>query len=386
MERAIFYCNLPPPYTGQTVGTEVVARLLEDRLDIARLNTSDARSNLDRGPLAAVGRALSMVRHGLALRRELRREPADILYFVVSSSALGQLRDALTVTLARRHVRRIVAHVRSGDYDRNFERLGFSALSRLVVRRTDALIFLSRHLAELAASCVPDAKRRVVFNAIDDEVRLTAAEARAKIDSRADRERLRVVFISNMIPSKGYFDLARALAELGAATPVEADFVGAWPTPDARRELEAYLRDNGLEGAVRIHGAVSDRRAIRDLLIAADVFVLPTYYPVEAQPRSIIEALNAGVPVVATRHASIPEYVTDGDNGYLVEARSPDRIAASLRRLTDPDEWRARASAARRSYEELFDSDVLRGQLLDVFLGSENLPAPALGDHGRDAK
>ena len=371
MERALFYCNLPPPYTGQTVGTEVVARLLEDRLEIVRLNTSDASSSLGRGPLAALGRALSMVRHGLSLRRELRREPADILYFVVSSSALGQLRDALTVALARRRVSRVVAHVRSGDYHRNFERLGLAALSRFVVRRTDALIFLSRHLADRAAPFVPDGKRRVVFNAIDDEVRLTSAEARAKIDRRAGRPRLRVAFVSNMIPSKGYFDLARALAEVRDAVPVEADFVGAWPTSGARRELESYLRDHGLDRSVRIHGAVSDRRAIRDLLTAADVFALPTYYPVEAQPRSIIEALNAGVPVVATRHASIPEYVTDGDNGHLVDARSPDQIAAALRRLADPDEWRARALAARRSYEQLFDSDVLRSRLLEAFLGGE---------------
>ena len=369
MTRAIFYCNLPPPVTGQTVGTRVVVDMLADELEIICLNTSDARMSVGRGPLAILRRALSMLHHGRALRRELRRRPADVLYFVVSSSALGQLRDALTVGLSRRRARRIVAHVRSGNYHESFQRFGLGALTRFVVRRVDALIFLSGHLAELAAPFVPEEKRQVVFNTIDSAVRLSPEEADAKVERRRERDRLRVVYISNMIPSKGYMDLARALALVRDQAPLAADFVGHWPSTAAREEFESFVGEHGLGETIRIHGGISDRARIRELLIEADAFVLPTYFPVEAQPRSIIEALNAAVPVIATRHASIPEYVFDGDNGYLVEKRSPEQIAEALRRLTDADTWRARALAARRSYDRQFDPEVLKLRLLEVFVG-----------------
>ncbi len=369
MTRAIFYCNLPPPVTGQTVGTQVVVDMLSGDLEIVCLNTSDDRMSIGRGPMALLRRAVSMLSHGRALRRELRRRPTDVLYFVVSSSHLGQLRDALTVGLSRRRSRRIVAHVRSGNYHENFGRVGLGALSSFVVRRLDGLIFLSGHLADRAARFVPDAKRRVVFNTIDSAVQLTAEEARAKIERRRGRDRLRIVYISNMIPSKGYLDLARALTLLADGPPLVADFVGHWPSASARDEFERFVRDHGLESSVRIHGGVSDRARIRELLVEADAFVLPTYFPVEAQPRSIIEALNAAVPVVATRHASIPEYVFDGDNGYLVDKQSPEQIAEALRRLADPEEWRERATAARRSYDQQFDPEILRRRLLEVFVG-----------------
>ena len=59
-----------------------------------------------------------------------------------------------------------------------------------------------------------------------------------------------------------------------------------------------------------VHGGVSERSIIKEFLNRADAFVLPTYYPIEAQPISIIEALNSGTPVIATNHASIPEMIT----------------------------------------------------------------------------
>ncbi len=369
MKRAIFYCNFPPPVTGQTIGTEVVRELLQDEVDIVRLDTSNAEMSVGRGLGGLWRRATTILRHARALRRELRRAPTDVVYFVVSSSAIGQLRDALTVWLSKGRTRRIVAHVRSGNYHENFGRFGLRALSRYVVQSLDQMIFLSRHLAERSAQFVPDEKRAVVFNTIDPAVHVSDEEVTTKVARRSARERLQVVYISNMIATKGYWDLAKAVAAVRDEVPLAVDFVGSFPTPREREEFERFVHNHDLGATVHIHGGIADRAVIRRLLLGADVFVLPTYFPVEAQPRSIIEALNAGVPVVATRHASIPEYVVDGDNGYLVDLRSPDQIGRALTQLADLGTWRERAEAARRSYRELFDPAVLRRGLLDALLG-----------------
>jgi glycosyltransferase involved in cell wall biosynthesis len=375
----VFFCNFPPPVTGQTVGTELVAKLLEPEIEVVRLDTSDGRHSVGRSPLDIVRRGASLLRSKARLERDLERLRPETLYFVVSGTAFGQLRDAMVVRAARGRVGRVVAHVRSGNYQDNFKRPWLAGLSRAVVRGVDRFIFLSAHLSKLAEPYVPAAKRVVVPNAIDAELRLSEAEAAAKLKARGGRDTLRVVFIANMIPSKGYMDLALALAQLAAAEgpPFKADFVGAWTGRGDRQAFEAVLREHGLEGRVSVHGAVADRSWIKTLLCMSDVLVLPTYYPVEAQPRSIIEALNAATPVIATRHASIPEYIEDGVNGFLVGSRAPDEIAAALVRLADPAEWHRMAEAARGSYLRLFDPDVIAGQLRSAILadGAPDVPA-----------
>jgi glycosyltransferase involved in cell wall biosynthesis len=373
LARAVFFCNFPPPVTGQTVGTELVADLLEPNLEVVRLDTSDGRLSVGRSPLDLLRRTMSLLRRKRMLERELERVRPEVLYFVVSGTAFGQLRDAMVVRASRGRVPRIVAHVRSGNYHEAFNRRLTAGLTRSVARGVDRFVYLSAYLSSLSEPYLPASKRIVVPNAIDEDVRFSQREVEAKLEARRQRSALRVSFIANMIPSKGYMDLARALADLveRGGPPVEADFVGAWPQERDRQAFESFLSTSGLETTVRVHGGVSDRAWIKALLSESDVLVLPTYYPVEAQPRSIIEALNAATPVVSTRHASIPEYIEDGANGYLVGAREPREIAAALERLADPAEWSERARAARRSYLELFDPEVIAGMLRSVFLAPD---------------
>ena len=91
----------------------------------------------------------------------------------------------------------------------------------------------------------------------------------------------------------------------------------------------------GLNAVITHHGGVTDRARIKALYLDADVFLLPSYYPTEAQPLTIIEALNAGTPVVVTRHSGIPEMVRGDKEALFVPPRAPDTSAvARSRRLT----------------------------------------------------
>ena len=107
------------------------------------------------------------------------------------------------------------------------------------------------------------------------------------------------------------------------------------------------------------------------MMIEADVFILPTYYPNEAQPISIIEMLNAGTPVIATDHAAIPEYVFDDENGYLVDKQSPSQIKQALDALTDRANWQEKARSARRIYKEMFSPEAVGNLMLRTVRGGE---------------
>jgi len=73
------------------------------------------------------------------------------------------------------------------------------------------------------------------------------------------------------------------------------------------------------------------------MFISADIFVLPSYYRFEAQPAVVIEAMAAGLPIVATDWAGLPEMVQDGVNGFIVPIAHPEAIADRILKLAlDP--------------------------------------------------
>ncbi|WP_219770306.1 glycosyltransferase family 4 protein [Salinibacter ruber] len=303
------------------------------------------------------------------LYRRLCQDHYDVLYYTASSSRLGHWKDLVGLWLARDNVETIIAHVHNGNFQKIFDHRPTRTTAQYLENSTDAFLFTHRALSRCAAGAIPPEKRLVVHNTIDASVRCSASEVRAKIERRQSRSTLRILFLGNLIPSKGYRDAVKALTHLSdeSREKVRFDLVGAWPDREVRCTFEDWLQARNLQRQVHVHGKVTDRSRIKDFLLDADVFVLPTFYPNEAQPLTIIEAMNAGTPVVSTDHASIPEYIRDGKNGYLVSKKSPPEIASAFEKLQSIDDWTDKARAARETYEETFAARSVRQQLFEAF-------------------
>jgi glycosyltransferase involved in cell wall biosynthesis len=230
----------------------------------------------------------------------------------------------------------------------------------------DTFIFTSRILGERTEGYIPSSKRRVVPYTIDEKVRCTDAEVEAKIEERLGKSSLQVLYLSNMIETKGYYDLAEAIEQFNADSENSATvhFVGDWLSSEARNRFTQKLSEYAHADKMHVHGRIEDRSRVRQMMLKSDVFVLPTYYPNEAQPISIIEALNAGTPIISTRHASIPEYVKNNKNGYLVDKQSPLQIKKSIQLLSKNQNWKEKARNAREMYKEQFSPCAVKKKLL----------------------
>ena len=103
------------------------------------------------------------------------------------------------------------------------------------------------------------------------------------------------------------------------------------------------------------------RNDIPDLMKAADVFVLPSYY-MEGLPVSILEAMACGKPVVTTRHKGCEDAVVDGETAFLVPVKQPAQLAEKILTLLSDSGMRERMGlAGRRRAEERFEmSDCTR--------------------------
>ena len=109
------------------------------------------------------------------------------------------------------------------------------------------------------------------------------------------------------------------------------------------RRIAAFVRKRGLEDRVHL---VGERTDIPEILAASDIFVLPSRW--EGLPLTIIEAMMAGLPVVASQVGGVPELVEEGKSGFLVEPRNPHRLAEALSPLLDDPELRFRLGQAGR--------------------------------------
>jgi glycosyltransferase involved in cell wall biosynthesis len=147
--------------------------------------------------------------------------------------------------------------------------------------------------------------------------------------------------VGNFTAKKDHRTLLTAIASLVTRRPdVRLVLVGIGPLES---ELRAQVRDAGLEGMVLFTGLRDDVYA---LLPGFDVFALSSRH--EGLPIALLEAMATGVPCVATSVGGIPEVVTDGIEGVLVEPGHAGELAAALEKvLTDATFARTLATAAQ---------------------------------------
>ncbi len=175
-----------------------------------------------------------------------------------------------------------------------------------------------------------------VFNRGIDLMRYENAPSRAQ--SRLRRglpdDRKLIVFVGALNESKGVRVLADAFSRVHLQHK-DADlvYVGSGPMAGAIRAVAA---ENGWTDRLHLLG----RQAFSEvphILLACDVFCLPSFG--EGLPKSVVEAMAAGLPVIATHVGGIPSVLGHGDCGILIPPRDVDALAAALNRLlANPDE------------------------------------------------
>ena len=296
-------------------------------------------------PFARLPSPVADMKALVALLRILRGQHFDVVHTHMSKAVLI---GAVAARLARVPVVVNTAH-----------NLGFLALPNPILRglfwlydrllfalACDVIVTVSRQVRAgvVRAGIAPARKVVAIANGIDpgrfavpaalrDETRSALAPGAAPL----------IVTVARLVWFKGLDPLIAAAPDLVARHPLaRIVIVGAGPLREA---LGAQSLRLGLGEHVVFAG---ERGDVPALLAAADIFVLPSVS--EGMPISILEAMAAGRPVVATRVGGVPDLVADGTTGLLVPPRDPVALAAALIRLADSPalgERMGRAGAAR---------------------------------------
>jgi len=262
--------------------------------------------------------------------REIRRINPDIIH---SHGAKGGAYARIIGTLLRlsgRPVARLYCpHGGSIHYDAgSFAGKAYFAMERLLERMTDRLVFVSRYEAEGYAQKI--GRPRVPVSLVPNGLKEEEFEPVVPTSDAAD-----FLYIGMMRDLKGPDVFLEALALLRDGRSASAHFVG--DGPDKPRYVK-MIGELGVADRVTVHDAMPARRAFG----MARVIVVPSR--AESMPYIVLEAVAAGMPIVATRVGGIPEILGEAE---LVEPGNAEALAAAMAAaLGDPD--RAAKSAQRR--------------------------------------
>jgi glycosyltransferase involved in cell wall biosynthesis len=308
------------------------------------------------------------------LRRMLRDEGVDV---VNGHNPVGGLYAALASFGARRP---IVFRTEHSTHYRGRHSAVYPVLETLSTAVTRRVVCVCQAVLESHVRRMPWAARRfvTVANGISSAPHTRARDSVRQELGIALDERVALT-VGSLTPAKAQHLLLEAFVEVARRVPEARLYVAGEGA--LRPALEAQIRREGLDQKVRLLGA---RRDTAELMAACDVFVLSSVR--EGLPVTVLEAMRAGRPVVATRAGGTAEAVDDGVTGRVVPLRDAASLAAAMAEvLGDRDRAALMGRAGHERWARDFTAERMVRETESLYRAAleaspQRVPAGAIGD------
>lgn len=374
----ILFVSYTANQTGPTNSLRHLLRYLPDRFEVGVVSAGRGLFSewLEREGIPYYELSSMTKRNIPSLARLIRREEFDLVYGNNTGSCSKNAFVASRIAGVP-----FVCHLRGMAISRGWWKLWF-------LRFAEATIAVSEATARAHLRYTGGRKPSVVYNGVDVEpwtLDRDAARRRLLELTGFGPDAMVLVGVAHLNPRKGQAMAVRALARIADSHPsAHLALVGALDRdPGYVREIRTFIRESGLESRVAITGFQAD---VPPLVAGADGFVHTAV--ADPHPRAVLEAMTAGLPVVAFAVDGVAETVVDEETGLLVPENDVAGLAAAMGRVVADPELRERlGSAGRRHLERNFRASVTARQVGDVIdealgrRGGRRMRADELGSH-----
>lgn len=310
MRSILFLAPIPPPFNGHSIMSKSLFDILVEEFKVNVVNLN--KKSMLEGSVSSF-RILQILK--IYIKSFFLQWNSDFIYITISESIAGNLKDILLYILLFPRIKRTIVHLHGGSIEKDvFLKSKFLFnLNKFFLSRVRSIIVLSNSHKSYFKHFVDDNRIHVIPNFIEDELIVQGENFLNKFRSK---ETLRLLFLSNMIPKKGYIILLESFLKIKPhiRREFELNFAGRFEDEHSKNSFIELIQN---EKNIFYHGEVFGERKIK-LLRESHVFILPSLYN-EGQPLAILEAYSFGCFVVATDCPGILDICEDQKNGFILK-------------------------------------------------------------------
>ena len=335
--RVLFLLHLPPPVHGAAmVGKSIHdSELINGEFDSHYINLTTASSLEDIGKVG-LKKVLAFRRLLQEIRNVVKHLKLDLVYVSPNAKGGAFYKDFIVIMMLKRMGCRVVVHYHNKGVSTKQNRW----IDNLLYRR----FFKGIKVILLGKSLYRDVEKYVKWEDVYICPNGIPVQKDGTVEFRKPRENNvpRLLFLSNLLVSKGVLVLLDALAVLrDRGYSFICDFVGGETAELDAASFQLEVEKRRLIGIANYQGK---RYGLdkEEFFEQADIFVFPTFYDNECFPLVLLEAMWQGLPCISTNEGAISDIVNDGVNGFIVERKNSLQLADKIAQLIDDKDLRVK--------------------------------------------
>ncbi|HEB36039.1 hypothetical protein LCGC14_1495760 [marine sediment metagenome] len=375
-KKILLASPLPPPYSGYEKTTQYILKSkVAKEFNIIHLDTSNKRSNVERGRFDVLN-ILRTLRTIINILRLLIIYRPEIAIIPLARNRAGFLKWSTFILIASLFQTKIVSRLGGADFDKFYQPSSdlMKKYIKFVLKHINIIIVNAKRLKSQFKSLVNEKKIRVVYNAIDVS---EFNKGDYKSNKKYLGEEIKVLYMGHISKAKGALVLLKAIPTVTKEMPnakflfagdiikTERNILHIDNPPDMEKEINFIIKEENIQSYIKFLGIIDGQRKI-DTLSIADIFVFPSYS--EGFPYVILEAMRAGLPIVATPVGALPEVFKNRENIlFVISGNSLDLAKKILIIIKNPRLREVMKKNNQKLIKEKFNLDRFGNEMIAIF-------------------
>jgi len=356
LAKILLVSQLPPPFNGSTIMTRtLVSALRLSGHDVFLVNKSFSRQSDEIGKAyfrKLLGLPAFLIRFIFGI---FDHRPKVMLLFLTNRPQ-SFLVDCCVLAISRIFRVRIICYLHTNGFSELAARnVIFRELVKWAFKSSNLTVTLSKSMTEDVMPFVQVDRTRIIRNCTVDSQSPERADALSRFNHK------KIIFVSNLIPSKGYVDFLRLFYALSDEfKELSGVLIGSPTYRDQLEHLRSEVHSAGFSSTLKILG-YQDHETISKYLSESSVFVFPSQYAFEAQPLVLLEALAHSLPIVGYSSGQISEMISRESGSRLVAPGDLEQLQLEVKALlSNLDSWTSASELALIAFNKDFSADVYR--------------------------
>lgn len=341
--KILFILHMPPPVHGAAVVGKYIhdSEYINSQVDARYIHLGLAE-NLSEDGKASMGKIRKLFCLFLEVYHQIKEFKPEMAYVTASSTGGAFLfKDFWIVQMLKSFGCKVIVHYHNKGIRQCQHKLIYNFMYKYFFRGVKVIL--------LANELYDDIKKYVNK---ENVIICPNGVPAIKSNSRIDHDGFNILFLSNMLASKGVYTLLEACGKLKKrGIKFHCDFIGKWD--DVNEEcFISWIKKLNISDCVVAHGAKygDDKSAFFQ---KADVFVFPTFYSKECFPLVLLEAMQWSLPCIGTDEGGIPSIIEDGKTGFIIKPHDYIVLADKIQKMIEkPRERKQMGYYAKEKFEQ----------------------------------